>query len=38
MDVQNKMNQLLMLAEDPKIYYQAMEDLKNEEEERGAFS
>lgn len=38
LDVQSKMNQLLMLAEDPKIYYQAMEDLKNEEEDRGTFS
>lgn len=27
-----------MLAEDPKIYYQALEDLKNEEEGRGTFS
>eukprot|EP00347_Sterkiella_histriomuscorum_P018862 403343887 len=31
-DVNGKMNQLLMLAEDPKTYMRAMEDLQREEE------
>ncbi len=37
-NVQNKMNQLLMLSDDPKIYYQAMEELKDTERDRGNFS
>ncbi len=36
--VKDKMNQLLMLADDPKRYQLAMEELKKEEGDKGNFS